>query len=284
MLKLGLLGASATLGCTAGKNVIGDQAAVGQANRSSRSNLPNYQATGAELLARTTPLEDGFFFPAEWEPHEYTIMAFPPAQNWQGYGLEEARQEWADVANAVSEFEPVLMVVQSADRRIAQNLLNSEIELIEFPLNDAWSRDTGPMVLVNAAGERRIAGFTFNGWGQKFPPYEDDALLKARLAATLEMPLYVTPLVLEGGAVALDGEGTIITTAECLLHPNRNPGLSRGEVEQVLKQYLGGEKVIWLERGLTPDPITDGHVDGICAIAAPGVVLLHQTDSNYKFK
>lgn len=248
--------------------------------------MPNYASTGVDLLSKTTPTEDNFFFPAEWEPHEFTIMVFPPAQNWRGYGLRKARREWVAVAHAINEFEPVLMVVHPDDKAVAKNLLSSDIEIIEFPVNDGWARDSGPIFLVNGNGERRVAGFTFNGWGGKFPPYRDDALLKARLSAYLDIPMYPSSVVLEGGGVALDGQGTIITTEECLLHRNRNPHLTKKQIEVALKNFFGADKVIWLRRGIVPDPVTDGHVDGICAFAAPGRVLLHSTDDvndpNYK--
>ena len=242
------------------------------------ASIPDYQHLGTTLIENSTPLADGFFFPAEWEPHEMTIMAFPPPQNWAGYGLADARRDWAAIANAINEFEPVLMVVRPQDRSRAKRLLSSQIELVEFPLNDGWTRDTGPIILVNESGERRVAGFTFNGWGEKFPPYNADALLKARLCNYLDIPMYPVSLVLEGGGIATDGEGTIITTEECLLNSNRNPGMTQARVERILIDYLGAQKVIWLDRGIFPDPITDGHVDGICAFAAPGVVLLHATD------
>ncbi|WP_293081851.1 agmatine deiminase family protein [Moorena sp. SIO3H5] len=278
LLKLSVLSAASALGWSAVCSRVRTEV--------SSSEMPDYSSTGVTLLQQTTPLEDGFFFPAEWEPHEFTIMVFPPAQNWKGYGLKKARREWAAVANAVNEFEPVVMVVHPQDKGVAKGFLSSDIELIEFPVNDGWARDSGPMFLVNGKGSRRVAGFTFNGWGGKFPPYHDDALLKARLSNYFETTMYSSSLVLEGGGVTLDGEGTIITTEECLLNPNRNPRMSKSQVERLLKDYLGAETVVWLGRGIVPDPVTDGHVDGICAFAAPGLVLLHSTDDrndpNYK--
>ena len=239
----------------------------------------DYSGTGAEIRARV-PAEDGFFMPAEWEPHERTLMQFLPPQNWYGDELPSAREEWALVANTVADFEPVTMAVRPADRAEAKRMLSSEIELIEMPMNDGWSRDSGPAILVNRDGERAVAGFEFNGWGAKLPPHDDDALVKAHLAKVFGLPLYPAPLVAEGGAIAVDGEGTCITTEECLLHSNRNPNLSQDEVTELLKGWLGVETVIWLPRGLTPDPITDGHVDGIAAFIEPGVVLLHTTDDS----
>ena len=145
--------------------------------------MPDYTSSGAELIENSTPAVDGFYFPAEWEKHERTIMVLPPPQNWKGYGipLDEVRGQWADVANKLVEYESVLMVVRKEDRQFAKKLLSNKIEVVEFPVNDGWSRDSGPMVLVNGNGQRRVAGFTFNGWGAKFPPFADDAQLKARL-------------------------------------------------------------------------------------------------------
>jgi agmatine deiminase len=237
-------------------------------------------------LTKTTPSDNGFYLPGEWEPHEMTVMAMPPPQNWRGYAkMSSVRKQWAAVANALAEYEKVLMVVQTEDRKVAQRILNGEIELIEFPLNDGWSRDSGPMVLVNKKKQRCVAGFTFNGWGAKVGAYQHDALLKARLAAKFGFPIYPVGLVMEGGGVIFDGEGTVITTEQCMLNRNRNPRMKKSEVEKILDETLGTKKVIWLGKGLEPDPITDSHVDGLAAYAAPGVVLLHTTklrsDPNY---
>lgn len=237
----------------------------------------DYQSTGASILPGL-PINDGYSFPAEWERHESTLMKFPSPQSWYPHQLSAARKEWAEVANTVAEFEPLIMAVRPQDKKTAKKLLSSQIELIEMPLNDAWSRDSGPMIVQNAYGDRRIAGFVFNGWGGKYPPFKDDALAKGRFARYLDMEMYVSDLVLEGGAVALDGERTLITTEECLMHTNRNPGWSRSQIESHLTNYLGVSKIIWIKNGLTPDPITDGHIDGMVAFAGPGTVLLHTTD------
>ena len=237
-------------------------------------------------ITGSDPLSDDFYFPAEWTPHERTIMVFPYSQNWRGYRLEDARQEWAAVANTLSGYEPVVAVVHPDDIVLAKTLFSSQIETIILPVNDGWARDTGHMILVDDNLERRVAGFRFNAWGKKTRPYRDDTLLKARLSAILNMPMYVTGLTLEGGAVTMDGEGTVITTEQCLLNPNRNPHLTKTQVEGLMIRYLGARKVIWLECGIVPDPITDGHVDGLCAFVGPGTVLLHSTndrnDPNYQ--
>lgn len=234
----------------------------------------DYAATGARIIDHP-PAKDGFFFPAEWMEHERTLMQFLPASSWYP---RDADKEWAAVANAVTEFEPVTMALLPNSRKRARQLLSASIELVEWPMNDGWCRDSGPMILVNGTEERRVAGFEFNGWGAKYPPFSDDALLKARFAEHMNMGFHPADMVLEGGAVHVDGEGTLITTEECLLNKNRNPGRTKAEINSILKDWLGVEKIIWLPKGLTPDPITDGHVDGMAAFAAPGVVLLHTTD------
>jgi agmatine deiminase len=240
-----------------------------------------------EIKPGTEPAR-GFYFPAEWEEHECTIMVMPPPQNWKGFGipLKDVRDQWARVANKLSEYERVLMVVRPEDKPAAKAILNAKIELIELPVNDGWARDSGPMFLVNGQGQRRVAGFTFNGWGGKFPPFDDDAALKARLCKHLDVEIKPVDLVLEGGAVAFDGQGTLLTTEQCLLNKNRNAAGDRDSVEKLLNQSLGTTKVIWIGKGLEPDPVTDGHIDGIAAFARPGTVLLHTTDDkgdrNYK--
>lgn len=247
----------------------------------------DYTSTGATLINHP-PVKEGYYFPAEWQHHERTLMQFLPEQNWVGYPIRPVRKEWAGVANAVSEFEPVTMVVEpdARARSQAKEMLSTQIELIEYPMNDGWARDTGPIILVNGTKERRVAGFGFNGWGEKFWPYRDDSLLKGHLAKYFNMPLHPHDLIIEGGGVHVDGEGTLLTTEQCLLHKNRNPGWTKAGIEAALKDYLGIKKVIWLPKGLVPDPITDGHIDGMAAFAAPGVVLLHTTtessDPNYQ--
>ncbi|MDD9876434.1 MAG: agmatine deiminase family protein [Magnetovibrio sp.] len=216
--------------------------------------------------------------PAEWAPHERTLMQFVPPQNWRRGDYRAAVREWAAVANAVADFEPVTMVVRPEDRKRAARLLNSEIEFVEMPLNDGWSRDTGPIFVIGDDGSRRVRGFTFNGWGGKFPPFDADAEVKWRLAEAFAWPIDEIDFVLEGGAISVDGNGTLLTTEECLLHPSRNPGMGKSDQERLLRDALGVDTVIWLGQGIAPDPVTDGHVDGLCVFAGPGAVLLQTTD------
>lgn len=236
---------------------------------------PDYKATGVKLVTDSTPLADGFFMPGEELKHEATVMVFPQIQNWEDEGIERVRKEWVATAHAIADHEKVRMVVHPEDMTAAKRVLHGEIELIEMHVNDGWARDTAPLFLVNGKGERRATGFIFNGWGAKFPPFSADSLLKARLCAKWGVPFYPMDVVSEGGAVLVDGDGTLIVTEECLQHKNRNPKLDRATIEKRMLEGLGAKKCIWLGRGLTPDPVTDGHVDGMAAFAKPGVVLLH---------
>jgi agmatine deiminase len=247
---------------------------------------PDYTKSGAKLITDSTPLAAGFFMPGEEMKHEATVMVFPQEQNWEDEGVEEVRKEWVATAHAIAAHEKVRMVVHPRDVKAARKALGAQIELIPLHVNDGWARDTAPLFLVNGKGERRATGFIFNGWGAKFPPFSADALLKARLCAKWGVPFYPMDVVSEGGAVLVDGEGTLIVTEECLLHKNRNPHLDRATIERRMLDGFGAKKVIWLGRGLTPDPVTDGHVDGMAAFAKPGVVLLHtvadKADPNFK--
>ncbi len=224
-----------------------------------------------------TPQEAGFRMPAEWEAHDSCIMAFPTGSSWlKGRELDSARTEWADTANAVAEFEPVTMVVNPGDDSTAQALLDSQIERIEIDIDDAWTRDTAPLVLVDDQGNRSCAAFGFNGWGEK-QDYEKDAALKHHLAEHLGLESWVIDAILEGGAITVDGLGNCITTEQCLLEESR--GLhDKGAWEQLQFENLAVDKTIWLPSGIVPDPITDGHVDGICVFVEPGTVMVSMTD------
>ena len=235
-----------------------------------------FEDAGAQVV-KGFPRGDGFWMPAEWEPHERTLMQFPSPQNWYRRTLSDVRVAWAKVANTIAEYEPVTVGVRPADRERASAVLSAGIELIDMPLNDAWARDTGPLVVINKAGLRRVAGFQFNGWGRKFDPYARDALVKARFAAHLKLPMYSSDMVLEGGAVAVDGQGTVLSTWENLVHSQRNPRWGEDKIVQEVKAFLGAEAVITLPQGVVPDAITDGHIDRMAAFAAPGAVLLHST-------
>lgn len=213
--------------------------------------------------------------PAEWEPHERTIMGWPCRVELWGETLGQARADYAEVANAVAAFEPVLMIANpGADAADARAACGSGVEVIELPIDDSWLRDCGPIYARDGRGSRHAVHFRFNAWGEKFHPYDKDAAIGARVAQELGDPVIAAPLVLEGGSIYVDGAGTLITTEQCLLHPNRNPGLDREQIEAVLLRYLGAERIVWLGQGLVEDRDTDGHVDLIAAFCDAGKVVL----------
>jgi agmatine deiminase len=216
--------------------------------------------------------------PAEWARHERTLMAWPTRLDLWGDQLEAARAEYAATANAIAAFEPLTMVcATAAEAAEARAALTAGAEVIELPIDDSWLRDCGPIFVVD--GDRRAGvHFGFNSWGGKFEPWDRDAAVGALLVEHVGDLCYTAPFVLEGGSIAVDGEGTLLTTEECLLNPNRNPGMSREEIEAGLRDHLGVETIVWLGQGLVEDRDTDGHVDMIAAFTRPGEVLLQTVE------
>jgi agmatine deiminase len=212
--------------------------------------------------------------PAEWAPHERTLMAWPARADMWGAHFEQAKRDHAEIANAIAAFEPVLLAADPAQADEARAACAEGVEVVPIALDDSWARDSGPIFVSDAAGARRAGvDFIFNGWGEKFRPYDDDAAFAARVLDHLGEERRRAELVLEGGSIAVDGEGLLVTTEQCLLHPSRNPSLSRDEIEARLKAHLGAERIVWLGSGLVEDHDTDGHVDNIAAFVAPGRVL-----------
>ncbi len=227
-----------------------------------------------------TPAAAGFSMPPEWAPHAATLMAWPCRTELWGGLLGDAKRDYAAMIRAVAAFEPVLVVCppgHAAEVRDTCGGPASRVEVIELPIDDSWTRDNGPVFVRSAAGEVAAVKFGFNAWGDRWHPHDDDSRLPERIAARLGVHLFEAPLILEGGSITVDGDGTVLTTEQCLLNPNRNPGMSRETVERHLRDYLGVTRVIWLPFGHETDSGpegTDGHVDGIAAFLAPGRVLL----------
>ncbi len=225
----------------------------------------------------TTPAAAGFRMPAEWERHAGCLMAWPSRVELWGDRLAAAKRDYAVVAAAIADFEPVVMVCNAGHAPEVRWQCGSGVTPIEIPINDSWSRDSGPAFVRDGFGGVAAVGFGFNAWGNRWHPHDDDDRLPRRVAEWLGVRYFEAPFVLEGGSFFVDGQGTVITTEQCLLDPNRNPDLTRGQIEQGLKDYLGASTVIWLPFGHSLDtgPAgTDGHVDGVMQYAAPGRVLL----------
>jgi agmatine deiminase len=218
------------------------------------------------------PRELGYTMPAEWASHAGCWMAWPKRiELWREH-IEGAREDYVRVARAIAAHEPVTMIADPPDAAEAHRRCGPSIKVVSMPIDDSWLRDSAPTVLVNRAGGRAAAAFTFNAWGAKYQPHDQDATLGARIAELAGFPVYKSKLVVEGGGFLSDGEGTLITAETCVLNANRNPGWSKAEAEAELRAMLGIEKVIWLP-GDVMDTETDGHVDGYLAYVEPATVL-----------
>src|SRR3984957_9528033 len=219
-----------------------------------------------------TPADLGFSMPAEWAPHAGCWMAWPKRTDlWREY-LETAREDYVRVAQAIAGFEPVTLLADPEHAADARRRCGPSVNVVSMPIDDSWLRASGPTVVVDAAGRRAAAAFTFNAWGGKYQPFDRDAALGVSIAALAGIPAYRSTLVVEGGGVLSDGEGTLITAETCVLNPNRNPGWTKAEAGAELRAMLGIKKVIWLPGDAT-DTETDGHVDGYVAFVKPAAVL-----------
>ncbi len=228
------------------------------------------------------PAEDGFAMPAEWEPQARCWMAWPcRGQTW-GDQLGAARQAYAEVAQAIGGFEPVTMVARP--KQIAEVSLTTGVSALPLAIDDSWLRDNGPTFVRNGAGEVAGVHWRWNAWGGKYEDRERDAEVAQAILEHLKMRRYAASFVMEGGAIHCDGQGTVLTTEAVLLNPNRNPGMTKADMEEQLGLFLGARKVIWLGQGLKDDD-TDGHVDNLACFVRPGVVMALSTsdpaDDNY---
>jgi agmatine deiminase len=225
----------------------------------------------------STPAADGFRMPGEFEPHDGCWMAWPERpDNWR-LKAGPAQAAYAAVAEAIAVSEPVRMAASPAQVERCRSLLSPAVRVVEIETDDAWMRDIGPTFVVDGAGGRRGVDWRFNAWGGHegglYSSWDHDDRVAAGILEVEGADRYRAPFVLEGGAIHSDGEGTVLTTEECLLNPNRNPELGRERIERLLLEYLGAEKVVWLGRGVYADE-TDGHVDNLACFARPGLVLL----------
>jgi agmatine deiminase len=224
-----------------------------------------------------TPARDGFRMPAEFEPHAGTWMLWPERHdNWR-QGALPAQRAFAAVAAAIAKSEPVTVGTSAQQFPHARELLPPAVRVVEISSNDAWMRDVGPTFVVDRRGRLRGVDWIFNAWGGQegglYCPWDLDDQVAAKVLEIERCERYRAPLVLEGGAIHVDGRGTLLTTEECLLNPNRNPQLGRRQIETLLQRYLGVELIIWLRRGVLNDE-TDGHVDNLCCFVRPGEVAL----------
>ena len=215
-----------------------------------------------ETLKTTTPAALGRF-PAEWAPHECTLMGWPFDETyWEGY-LEAARSDFERLVSAIARYEPVSLAVANEEAKADANarFTGQNVEIYDLELDDIWFRDIAPLFIKNAAGEVAATDWQFNGWGGKYR-WQKDTVVPQKLAKKLGLEHFRIPVVMEGGALDINSKGDCLTTKQCLLNPNRNPDLSQADLEAYLQAYLGVKDVIWLNEGLEGDK-TDGHIDTI---------------------
>ena len=235
-----------------------------------------------------TPLELGFHMPAEWEEHEGTWLQWPQDKLYRGYELK-LEKIWLSMAAALHQHENVHLIV--ADERQRDHILHQlkyhaiGLENIDFyimPTDDVWARDNGPIFVINEDGEVAITDWVFNGWGERFPSELDDKV-PSIIGERLSMQVFNAPMVLEAGAVEVNGKGTFLATSTSIIDPHRNPGKSQVEVEEILRQYLGVNHFIWLTgagRGECDQwgDETDSHIDIVARFTDETTVLYNWTD------
>ncbi|MEG1339089.1 agmatine deiminase family protein [Cetobacterium sp.] len=225
------------------------------------------------------PREYGYRMPGEWEKRKRTFMQWPTRDGKYGKtliwpdGIKEAKKGYAQVAKAIAEFEEVVMIAPAELLDEVQEMCGEKIQVISLPTDDSWVRDNGPTFLLD--GDQNIAAvkWRFNSYGEKYQTHYNDSKIPYHLAVMYDIPIFKSPLSLEGGGIHSDGQGTILTTESAILTDSRNSQFSKEEVTELLKEYLGGEQVIWLKSGLYGD-LTDGHVDNTACFVEPGVIVI----------
>ncbi|MGA0846459.1 MAG: agmatine deiminase family protein [Luteolibacter sp.] len=231
--------------------------------------------------------------PPEWSAQEACWLSWPVAdpRHWGGAKHRLIQEKFAEIASAISHYEPVRINSSGADQAIIREACDraravpERVELFDHPHNDVWCRDHGPIfVRHRESGEIAVTNWGFNAWGGKFPPWDLDNEIPARIAASLGLRSFDCGMILEGGAIEVNGRGQLLTTEAVLLNPNRNPGMSRSEMEHILCRFLGVDEVLWLARGIEGDD-TDGHIDDLARFTNPNTILacveLNLSSPNY---
>lgn len=239
-----------------------------------------------------TPVALGYRMPAEWEPHTATLLSWPrregisfpdsfdrvmPALRTMVEALIESEQVCINVCNDAHEAEA---------RQVLQGLSMERISFHMIPTNEPWCRDHGPIFLTRDVDPKlAIVDWDYNAWGNKYPPFDLDEIVPTRVAEVLKLPVFYPGMILEGGSIDVNGAGALLTTESCLLNPNRNPHLSRGEIEQRLRDYLSVREILWLGDGIAGDD-TDGHIDDLARFVSEHTVVTvveeDRGDENYE--
>lgn len=240
------------------------------------------------LITEKKPVELGYRMPPEWAVHRGTELHWPHnRETWPGERLRRVEEVYARIIEVLHHFETVHLFVASQEiRDRAVSILDQReidwerLRLYEQPINDVWARDCGPIFVRSGradVSEYAVTDWEYNAWGGKYPPYDDDNRLPARVSEIFGLPRFEAGMVLEGGAIEVSGDGTLLTTESVLLNPNRNPALDKKKIEERLKDYLGIKRVLWLSRGLAGDD-TDGHIDDLCRFLNDSTILAMTTD------
>lgn len=224
---------------------------------------------------------EGYRMPAEWEPMAATWLGWPVLKNREelwGEHYPAVCDAFALLAQTIAKYQRCIVTAHAPLVDMAKKLCGPTVTVLSLAVEDNWVRDCGPILLINEDRLTQVAAsFKFNAWGEKYSPYDGCAQLADDIAAMAQLPVVRSDMVLEGGSFYVDGQGTLLTTESCLLHPNRNPGMTRSEIEKELRRMLGVEKIIWLP-GYPPEVETNGHIDGIASFIAPGKILFNDAD------
>ena len=241
-----------------------------------------------------TPGSLGYAMPAEWARHRATWLSWPHNLETWPTDLEKVRELWIQMVRVLAPYEQVCLLVNDARteqevtaRLTAAGAPLANVTLLRIPTIDVWMRDYGPTFVTRNAHDAPLAfnDWIFNGWGGKYPTYQEDDGVARAIAAQLNVPVFDHEIILEGGSIEVNGAGVCLTTEQCLLNRNRNPHMSRQEIEQYLKNSLGVSQVIWLGEGIVGDD-TDGHIDDIARFVNPTTVVCiveaNSKDENYR--
>src|SRR5690606_35764530 len=245
------------------------------------------------LTLENTPKQQGYSFPAEWAEQEAMWLSWPHKEaSWPGK-IETIYKPYSEFIKAVAEDQKVrINVADEAMKNFALRHLeavNANLANVEFyfhETNDAWCRDHGPAFVINKTEKKKaVVDWGYNAWGEKYPPFDLDDVIPTKIANHFGLPLFTPPIVMEGGSVEFNGAGTVLTTTSCLLNENRNPHLTKEQIEQYLKEFYGQEQVLWLGDGIVGDD-TDGHIDDITRFVNEDTVLTvveeNPEDENYQ--
>ena len=243
-------------------------------------------------MSEKTLAKQNYQMPPEWHPHSGTQLHWPTnRETWPGVRLERVERVYLDIIEALHKYEPIHLLVP--DKKFKEKLFDLfatrsiDITRIYFhlqPTNDVWARDCGPIFVKDSHEQFAITDWEYNAWGEKYPPFDDDNKLPKYFAQKYNLPRFEPDMLLEGGSIDVNGDGVLLTTESVLLNPNRNPGLSKEEIEQRLKDYLGIKKIIWLKEGLKGDD-TDGHIDDLSRFLNENTILTmvaEEGDINYE--